>query len=117
MPPPRRLERLALTALAVAALLALAVLAWRAAGWFGVGVLGLLVLFLSVRAELDGDRAVGSQMTPGLYAEQFRVETEADRSTSAGRRTERRAMISAARQARLFGAALAIAGFGLFLLL
>lgn len=114
--PPRNHERSILTALAGAVLLGLAVLAWRAVGWLGVGVLGLLVLFIAVRLELEGDRAVGPQMTPDLYAVQYRSETSADGSARAGRRAERLAVIGAARSAMLFGAVLTIAGFGLLLL-
>ncbi|WP_157733037.1 hypothetical protein [Bosea sp. AS-1] len=105
-----------MTVLSAAALLVLAALAWRAAGWFGVGLLGLLVLFIAVRVDLEGDRPIGPQMTPGLYAEQYRSES-ADSSARASRRAERLSVATAAQFARLFGAALAIVGFGLFLLL
>ena len=117
MSPPHSPERLVLTVLSAAALLVLAALAWRAAGWFGVGLLGLLVLFIAVRVDLEGDRPIGPQMTPGLYAEQYRSEMSADGSARASRRAERLSMATATQFARLFGAALAIVGFGLFLLL
>ena len=117
MPPPRSKERLVLAALSVAGLLMLALLAWRAVGWFGVGLLGLLVLFIAVRVELEGNRPIGPQMTPGLYADQYRSEMNADGGARASRRSERLSVTSAAQYGRWLGAALAIIGFGLFLLL
>ncbi|MBD3846573.1 hypothetical protein IED13_12765 [Bosea sp. SSUT16] len=117
MPPPRSTEHVVLSVLSAAALAALAILAWRAVGWLGVGVLGLLVLFIAVRVELEGNRPMGPQMTPGLYADQYRSEVEAEPAARAGRRAERLSVIGAARLARLFGAVLAVTGFGLFLLL
>jgi hypothetical protein len=116
MPPPRNNERLVLVTLAGVALLGLACLAWRAVGWFGVGVLGLLVLFIAVRVELEGDRPIGPQMTPDLHASQYRSEMTAEGSARASRRSERLSVIGAAQYGRLFGAVLALAGFGLFLL-
>jgi hypothetical protein len=56
-------------------------------------------------------------MTPDLYADQYRSEAEAEPAARAGRRAERLSVIGAARLARLFGAVLAVTGFGLFLLL
>lgn len=116
MSPPRSRERLVLIGLSAVALLMLALLAWRVIGWLGVGILGLFVLFIAVRVELEGDRPIGPQMTPGLYAEQYRSEMSADGSARTSRRADRLSVATAARYGRLFGAALAIAGFGLFLL-
>ncbi|CAH1680556.1 conserved membrane hypothetical protein [Hyphomicrobiales bacterium] len=117
MTPPRSREPFVLAALSGLCLIVLALLAWRAVGWFGVGVLGLLVLFIAVRVELEGDRAVGHQMAVSLYAEQYRSEMQAEHSAQASRRAERSSVIGAARLARLFGAVLTVTGFGLFLLL
>lgn len=114
MPPPRSLERLILSLVSVAALLGLAWLAWRAIGWFGVGLLGLLVLFIAVRVELEGNRPVGHQMTPGLYAGQYRGEMQAHASERAERHSERTAVIGSARLVVWLGALLVAAGFGLF---
>ncbi len=117
MPPPRNRERMAMIALAAIGLTGLAYLAWSAIGWFGVGMLGLLVLFLAVRVELEGNRPVGPQMTPDLYAGQYRSESGHGRAEQAGRAFERLTMANSARLASLFGGALTIAGFGLFFLL
>jgi hypothetical protein len=94
----------------------LSYLAWSAVGWFGVGLLGLLVLFLSVRIELEGNRPVGHQMTPDLYAGQYRSEAGHGHAERAGRASERLSLASASRLAGLFGGALALLGFGLFFL-
>ncbi len=117
MPPPRNRERMVMIVLAAIAVAGLAYLAWSAIGWFGVGLLGLLVLFLAVRVELEDNRPVGHQMTPGLYAGQYHSETGQGHAERAGRSSERLALTSSARLAGLFGAALTVAGFGLFFLL
>lgn len=117
MPPPRNHERMVMAALAAIALVGLSYLAWRAIGWFGVGLLGLLVLFIAVRVELEGNRPVGPQMTPDLYAGQYRSEAGHAPAERAGRTSERLILASSARLAGLFGGALTLAGFGLFFLL
>ncbi|MBN9452627.1 MAG: hypothetical protein J0I42_11825 [Bosea sp.] len=117
MPPPRNRERMVMIVLAAIAVAGLAYLAWSAIGWFGVGLLGLLVLFLAVRVELEDNRPVGHQMTPGLYAGQYHSETGQGHAERAGRSSERLAVTSSARFAGLFGAALTVVGFGLFFLL
>ena len=116
MPPPRNRERMVMIALAATALTGLAYLAWSAIDWFGVGLLGLLVLFLAVRVELEDNRPVGHQMTPGLYAGQYHSESGQGHAERAGRSSERRVLASSARLASLFGGLLTIAGFGLFFL-
>ncbi|WP_336813470.1 hypothetical protein [Bosea sp. MMO-172] len=117
MPPPRNRERMVMIALAGTGLTGLAYLAWSAIGWFGVGLLGLLVLFIAIRVELEDNRPVGHQMTPGLYAGQYHNEAGQGHAERAGRSSERLALTSSARLASLFGAVLTAAGFGLFLLL
>jgi len=115
MPPPRNTERLVLTAISASGLIALACLAWRILGGLGVGLLGLLVAFLAIRIELEGDRPIGPQMTPGLHAEQHRQEANAHHAEQAHRATERHALRSGARLAAMLGGFLAICGFGLLL--
>ena len=117
MPPPGNRERLILTAISVVALLGLAWLAWSAVGWFGVGLLGLLVLFIAVRVDLEGNRPVGHQMTPSLYAGQYRSEMAAGPKDKASRLSERMAVIGSARLATLLGGLLVVVGFGCFILL
>lgn len=117
MPPPRSRERTVMIALAAIGLTGLAYLAWSAIGWFGVGLLGLLILFLAVRVELEDNRPVGHQMTPGLYAGQFHSEAGQGHAERAGRSSERLALASSARLAGLFGAMLTGVGFCLFFLL
>ena len=117
MPPPPNHERMVMSVLAAIALIGLASFAWSAIGWFGVGLLGLLVLFLAVRVELEDNRPVGPQMTPGLYAGQYHSEAGQGHAERAGRSFERLSLASSARLAAIFGAALTAAGFGLFFLL
>ncbi len=117
MPPPRNRERMVMIMLAAIGLMGCAYLAWSAIGWFGVGILGLLVLFIAIRVELEDNRPVGHQMTPGLYAGQFHTESGQGHAERAGRSLERLALTSSARLAGLFGAVLAVTGFGLFFLL
>lgn len=112
MPPPRNRERLVMTALAAIALLGLAYFAWSAIGWFGVGMLGLLALFIALRVELEGDRPVGTQTTPELYASHFRTEREQYPAERAARRAEVAAFVSSARMFAMAGAVLAALGFG-----
>lgn len=116
MPPPRNTEHDVLLAVSAAGLLGLAWLAWSAIGWFGVGLLGLLVLFVSVRIDLEGNRPIGHQMTPDLHAGQYRSEAKQGRAERAARLSEIGTVTSAARLAGLFGGALAVMGFGLFFL-
>lgn len=117
MPPPRNRERMVMIALAAVGLTGLAYLAWSAIGWFGVGLLGLLVLFIALRVELEDNRPIGHQMTPGLYAGQYHSEVGQGHAERAGHSSERLALASSARLAALFGAALTVAGFGAFFLL
>jgi hypothetical protein len=116
MPPPRTLER---PILAAACLIALGGLAWLAFGivsWLGVGTLGLFVLFVAIRVDLERDRPVGPQMTPGLYASQYRDEALANDRDQAARRFDVAALLSVTRLAMLAGAGLIAVGFGMLLL-
>ena len=113
MPPPPNHERMVMSVLAAIALIGLASFAWSAIGWFGVGLLGLLVLFVALRVELEGDRPVGTQTTPELYAQHFRAEREQNPAERAGRRAEVAAFVASARLFAVAGALLAIIGFGL----
>lgn len=117
MPPPRSPERLILSALCVAGLVGLAWLALQAIGWFGVGLLGLFVLFVAVRFELEGNLPIGPQMTPDLYASQFRKHGPEHASERAEQRTLLSRQLSAARLAAGFGVLLTVIGFGFFFLL
>lgn len=56
-------------------------------------------------------------MTPDLYAGQYRSEAQHSRAERAARLSELGTVTSAARLAAIFGAALAVAGFGVFFLL
>jgi len=46
------------------------------AGFFGLAVLGVLVWYLSVIVDQERDGAVGTGMTPGFLAQQFRARAE-----------------------------------------
>lgn len=116
MPPPRNNERMVMIALAAVGLVGLAYLAWSAIGWLGVGLLGLLVLFVALRVELEGDRPVGTQTTPELYANHFHAERAQNPAERAGRRAEVAAFTASARLFAIAGALLAIIGFGLLFL-
>lgn len=100
-------------ALATLGLVGLAYFAWSAVGWLGVGLLGLLVLFVALRIELEGDRPVGPQTTPELYARHFHAERGQNPAERVGRRAEVAAFTASARLFALAGALLAITGFGL----
>ncbi|WP_173046683.1 hypothetical protein [Bosea sp. ANAM02] len=103
-------------ALAAIGLTGLAYLAWSAIGWFGVGMLGLLVLFVALRVELEGDRPVGTQTTPTLYADQFHAERAQNRAERAGRRAEVASFTASTGLFAYAGALLAISSFGLVFL-
>ena len=45
-------------------------------GFFGLAVLGLVVLCLSVIVDQERDGAVGTGVTPGFLAQQFRAKAE-----------------------------------------
>lgn len=111
-PPPRRPEGPLLAAACGAALIVLAYLAWQAAGGLGVGVLGLFTLFVAVRFDLEGNRPIGPQMTPDLYASQFRGEAQAGRADRAASRSALAVLAGPTRLAMLLGAALVVFGFG-----
>lgn len=116
MPPPRNRERMVMIALVAIGLLGLAYLAWGMIGWFGVGMLGLLVLFVALRVELEGDRPVGTQTTPTLYANHFHAERAQNPAERAGRRAEVASFTASARLFAYAGGLLAIIGFGLVFL-
>lgn len=111
MPPPSRTGEAVLAAICSLVLIGFAFLAWRAAGWIGVGVLGLLTVFIAVRFDLEGDRPIGPQMTPGLYASQFRDE-RAGHAETASRRSALARMMGPVRLAMLLGVLLVVVGFG-----
>lgn len=116
MSPPRNWERVILRGVGTLALLGLAFLAFRAIGWFGVGLLGLFVLFVAIRFELEGNRPIGPQMTPGLYATQFEKRGREHAADEASRRFELSGQLSSARLATVQGSLLALTGFGAFYL-
>ncbi|TCR66485.1 hypothetical protein [Bosea sp. BK604] len=111
-PPPRSRESLVLAAICGAVLFGLACFAWQAAGGLGVAILGLFTLFVAVRFDLEGNRPVGPQMTPDLYASQFHAEGRAARAEKAASRAALVALARPTRLAMLLGAALVIIGFG-----
>lgn len=113
MPPPRNRERMVMIVLAAIGLVGIAYFAWSAIGWLGVGLLGLLVLFVAVRVELEGDRPVGPQTTPELYARHFHAEREQNPAERAGRRAEVAGFTATARLFAIAGALLAVIGFAL----
>jgi hypothetical protein len=115
--PPRSRESLFVRAFACAGLIGLAVLAQQALGWLGVGLLGLFTLFVAVRYELEGNLPVGPQMTPDLYASQFRKHGPEHAAGRAGQRHEWAGQLSAARITAGMGALLALIGFGFFFML
>ncbi|KRE13897.1 hypothetical protein ASE63_17980 [Bosea sp. Root381] len=116
MPPPRRLERMVMAGLCLVGLSGLAWLAFGIVGWLGVGTLGLFVLFVAIRVDLEADRPVGPQMTPGLYASQYRDEAHANERDRAGRRFDVANLLSATRIALFAGVGLAAVGFGMLFL-
>jgi|GEM_PF-999772 len=113
MPPPRNREHMVMIVLAAIGLIGIAYFAWSAIGWLGVGLLGLLVLFVALRVELEGDRPVGHQTTPELYARHFQAERAQNPAERAGRQAEVAAFTAAARLFAIAGALLAIIGFAL----
>lgn len=95
-----------------AALAGLAALAWRAAGGLGVGLLGLFVLFVAVRMDLEGNRPIGPQMTPGLHASQFADESGRSRADRAAERSAWAGYATPLRLAMVLGGLLVVIGFG-----
>ncbi len=85
--------------------------------FFGLAVLGVLVLCLSVIVDQERDGAVGTGMTPGFFAKQFRARAE---MSPAQRSAFRHEQALEARSTRLFkylGMAMTLvglAGFWLF---
>ena len=112
-PPPPSPERLVLTGIGLFALGGASWLAYRAVGGLGIVILGLFVLFVAVRLDLEGDRAVGPQMTPGLYASQHHPRTIADTAERGLRRLILAGLASWTRLAALAGGALVLVGGGL----
>lgn len=115
-PPPRTREGPALAAICGLALFGGAYLAWQAAGGLGVIVLGLFTLFVAIRFDLEGNRPIGPEMTPGLHASQFHDEAYADHAGKAANRTALAALTGPTRLAMLLGAALVIVGIVTLLL-
>lgn len=111
-PPPTRPDLVILRLVACVALSGLALLAWRAAGGLGVGVLGLLVLFVAVRMDLEGNRPIGPEMTPGLHASQFSDEGRSSDAERAAERSARASFLAPLRLAMALGALLVLIGFG-----
>lgn len=116
-PPPRRREGPILAGICGAVLLGFAYLAWQAAGGLGVGVLGLLTLFIAVRFELEGNRPIGPDMTPGLHASQFLAEARAGHAQKAAGRSALAALAGPTRLAMLLGGLLVVVGFGALFLI
>jgi hypothetical protein len=85
------------------------------AGFFGIGVIGLLMWFIWTIVDLEVDGAVGSGISPGFLAQQVKARTEISRSERAARFGERLLEMQSARFFKRFGAALALFGFGGFL--
>lgn len=113
MRPPRRLEGPVMAGLCLMGLAGIAWLAFGIVGWLGVGILGLFVLFVSVRVDLENDRPVGPQMTPGVYAGQYRDEAQTSPREKAARGFEVAALMSATRLAMLALACVTAIGFGM----
>ncbi|RDJ21332.1 hypothetical protein DWF00_13535 [Bosea caraganae] len=111
-PPPSRPEGPILAAICGGVLFGFAALAWQAAGGIGVGILGLLVLFIAVRFDLEGNRPIGPEMTPGLYASQFRGDARADHAEKAASRSILKARAGPTQLAMLLGVLLIVIGFG-----
>ncbi len=112
-PPPPSPERLVLTGIGLLTLGVASWMAYRAVGGLGIVILGLFVLFVSVRLDLDGDRAVGPQMTPGLYASQHHLDNPADTAERGLRRQLLAGLASWTKLAALAGGALVLIGGGL----
>ena len=84
------------------------------ASFFGVAVLGILIWCFSVIVDQDRDGAVGTGITPGFFAQQFRARTE---MSSTDRQALRREHALEARSTRLFkyvGIAMTLVGLGGF---
>lgn len=111
-PPPRRREGPILAMICGAVLLGFAYLAWQAAGGLGVAILGLFTLFVAIRFDLEGNRPVGPQMTPDLYASQFHGEARAGHADKAASRSALAALAGPTRLVMLLGAVLVVVGFG-----
>lgn len=111
-PPPKRPDLLVLKLVAGLALAGLALLAWRAAGGLGVGLLGLFVLFVAVRMDLEGNRPIGPEMTPGLHASQFAGESRRSHADRAAERSAWAGFLAPLRLAMVLGGLLVVIGFG-----
>ncbi|HEV7258527.1 MAG TPA: hypothetical protein VGN82_12170 [Bosea sp. (in: a-proteobacteria)] len=74
------------------------------------------MLFVAISIDLEGDRPIGPQMTPGLHASQYRAEALANQRDRAARRSDISAMLAATRLAMLAGAGLVAIGFGMLFL-
>ncbi len=82
-------------------------------GWLGVGLVGLIVLYISVRLDLFGGRAV-----PGIHADKAEMDLLArqfDRDSAASASDDKGSR-NAIYLARGIGVLLSVLGFGMFFL-
>ena len=86
------------------------------AGFFAIGVIGLLMWFIWTIVDLEVDGAVGSGISPIFLAQQLRAKDDVSHAERAARLGEKLLETQSARFFKHFGAALALIGFGGFVL-
>ena len=82
--------------------------------FFGLAVLGLIVLTLSAIIDQDRDGAVGTGVTPGFLARQFRARAELSPAERDALRSEQEVEAQSTHHFRLFAIAMIVVGFGGF---
>ena len=85
------------------------------AGFFGIGVVGLMIWFVSTRADLEQEGAVGVGVSPGFFARQVTRKAEMSHAERAAVRGEKSLEAQSIRFFRHLGIALTLIGAGGFL--
>lgn len=88
--------------------------AFHLLGFLGLGILGLIVGIIAANVELQGGRALGSSLTPNVYADAVAAENRETPAERAARRAEAARAALPLHVARVVSAGLIILGFGLF---
>jgi hypothetical protein len=82
--------------------------------FFGLAVLGLIVLTLSAIVDQDRDGAVGTGVTPGFVARQFKARAELSPAEREALRSEQAREAHSTHHFRLFAIAMIVVGLGGF---
>jgi hypothetical protein len=85
------------------------------ASFFGIGLVGLMIWFVSTRADLEQEGAVGVGVSPGFFARQVRRKAEMSHAERAAVRGEKSREAQSTRFFRHLGIALTLIGAGGFL--